>query len=579
MNKKLRIALSQLNPVVGDLTGNTEKIIEYIGQARDGGADLVVFPELVVTGYPPEDLLLRPQFIKDNISHVRKIVQATSGITAIIGFADGEETLYNAAAIVHDAEWKENYHKIHLPNYEVFDERRYFVPGNSVYVINLNGMNIGVNICEDIWIPNSVSECQVLRGNADVIINISASPFHYGKTAQRETMLRERAKFNRAYILYDNLVGGQDELIFDGHSLIIDDSGQVVVRGAQFREDLILFDLDVTALEESRKSDNDFLKNKGECSIEYPIEKLVLKRGKKTQIVKPEIKRGRTSKLSSLEEIYNALTLGTRDYVRKNGFRSVVIGLSGGIDSALTAAIAVDALGADNVTGVSMPSQYSSSGSVTDAAALADNLGIKLYTVEIEDTYYSYQRMLEEIFQGTEEDVTEENIQARIRGNILMAFSNKFGCLTLTTGNKSEISVGYCTLYGDMAGGFAVIKDVPKTLVYKLSYFVNKRDGRERIPVSTLTKAPSAELKPDQTDQDSLPPYNVLDSILYLYVEKDYDLKRIAAKGFDEALVQRIIRMVDLSEYKRRQAAPGVKITPKAFGKDRRMPITNRYHR
>ncbi|MEE4311351.1 MAG: NAD+ synthase [candidate division KSB1 bacterium] len=579
MNKKLRIALCQMNPVVGDLTGNTEKIIESIGQAGDNGADLVVFPELVVTGYPPEDLLLRPQFIKDNISHVRKIAQFTSGITAIIGFADGEEKLYNAAAIIHDTEWRASYHKIHLPNYEVFDERRYFVPGKTLYVIDLNGVCVGVNICEDIWIPNSVSECQVFRGNADVIINISASPFHFGKTAQREKMLTERAGFNRAYILYDNLVGGQDELIFDGHSLVIDDEGQVVVRGAQFREDLILFDLDASAIEGSRKEDSAFLKNKSECRIDYPIERLVLSGGKKTQIVKPEIKRDRTTKLSSLEEIYSALTLGTRDYVRKNGFSSVVIGLSGGIDSALTAAIAVDALGADNVTGVSMPSQYSSAGSRTDAEALADNLCIKLYTIEIKDTYYSYQRMLEDVFQGTEEDVTEENIQARIRGNILMALSNKFGCLTLTTGNKSEISVGYCTLYGDMAGGFAVIKDVPKTLVYKLSYYVNKRDGAERIPVSTLTKAPSAELKPDQTDQDSLPPYNVLDSILYLYVEKDYDLKRITAKGFDAALVRRIIRMVDLSEYKRRQAAPGVKITPKAFGKDRRMPITNRYHR
>ncbi len=573
MKKEIRIALAQVNLTVGDLSGNHDKIIHYIQQAKKYHADLIAFPELSVTGYPPEDLLLKPQFIEDNKQSVKKIIAACDNITAIIGFADKNQYLYNAAAIIHDREWIDTYHKIELPNYEVFDEKRYFATGESGIVFELNNVKIGINICEDIWIDNSITEAQVLAGAAEVIINISSSPFHQHKKQIRENILTSRAKTNRVFICYVNLTGGQDELVFDGHSLIINDNGTVIYRGKQFDEELIIYDLDVSAINTARQSDQ---KSQSGKATRYPISFTTLKT-QATSVNKPEIRATLRKQLDSSPEIYEALVLGTRDYIHKNGFQKVVLGLSGGIDSALTACIAKDAVGAPNVIGVSMPSHYSSEGSISDARQLAENLCIKFMIVPIKITFDSYKKMLADIFKDLPEDLTEENIQARIRGNIIMALSNKFGWLALTTGNKSEISVGYCTLYGDMAGGFAVIKDVPKTMVYQICYFVNSKNNRNIIPQSTLTKPPSAELKPDQKDEDSLPPYEILDPILEMYVEKDFDLNKIVEQGFEEEIVRKVIRLVDGSEYKRRQGASGVKITPKAFGKDRRMPITNRY--
>ncbi len=576
MNKKIRIALAQINPVVGDLRGNERKIAQYIEEAKSKKVDLIAFPELSITGYPPEDLLLRSQFIEDNLQCLRRLTDLTKEITAFIGFVDLNKTVYNAAAILHDGKWYGSYHKIHLPNYGVFDEIRYFTPGNHIPLVRLNDIRIGLNICEDIWIPDSITETQVIRGGADLIINLSSSPYHWGKREEREAMLKKRARDNIVCICYVNLIGGQDELVFDGHSLIVNESGQIVMLGRQFAEDFIICDLDLSEIQSKRALDAEFLKKKIGWGPGFTIDEFNLSSVSMHQ-PKPAIELNPRAKLNSLEEIYQALVLGTRDYILKNGFKAVVIGLSGGIDSALTAAIAVSALGAKSVIGVSMPSAYSSEGSMTDAYALAENLGIQSLTIPIQPLFESYKMMFREVFRGLAEDITEENIQARIRGNILMALSNKFGWLPLTTGNKSEISVGYCTLYGDMAGGFSVIKDVPKTMVYKLSRLVNEKMGREIIPVSTLTKPASAELKAGQKDEDTLPPYDILDPILYLYVEKDYDLKRIVKKGFDEEVVKEVIRMVDNSEYKRRQAPPGVRITPKAFGKDRRFPITNHY--
>ena len=573
--RTLRIGLAQINPTVGDLKGNTEKILDYIGRARELGVDLVAFPELAITGYPPEDLLLKPDFIQANLNCLQQIVEGARSITAVVGFVDSADDIYNAAAIIHDGTLAGVYHKMYLPNYGVFDENRYFQAGTDYPVFVLRGTVIGVNICEDIWYPAGPSEVQALAGGAEVIINISASPYHAGKGRSRERMLATRAADNVAIVAFCNLVGGQDELVFDGNSVIFDERGELVARGSQFEEDLVVADLDVGSVFRQRLHDPRRRK-----------EKLAADVGKVTRITLPEVEAPeekpplparKVGRLEPLAEIYQALVLGTRDYVRKNGFRKVVIGLSGGIDSSLTAAIAVDALGRENVVGISMPSRYSSKESREDAQRLAENLGIEFLVIPIDGTFQAYLDMLAEPFAGTEPDVTEENIQARIRGNILMALSNKFGWLVLTTGNKSELSVGYCTLYGDMAGGFAVIKDVPKTLVYQLAEHVNASAGREVIPRRVFEKAPSAELRPDQRDEDDLGPYATLDPILHAYVEEDRSLAEIVAMGFDEATVRRVIRMVDRNEYKRRQAPPGVKITPRAFGKDRRLPITNKY--
>lgn len=573
--RTLRIGLAQINPTVGDLQGNRQKILDYISRARKLGVDLVAFPELAITGYPPEDLLLKPDFIQANLDCLKQIVAGTRSITAVVGFVDSADDIYNAAAIIHDGALAGVYRKMYLPNYGVFDENRYFQAGTDYPVFTLQGTTIGINICEDIWYPAGPSEVQALAGSAEVIVNISASPYHAGKGLARERMLATRAADNVAIVAFCNLVGGQDELVFDGNSVIFDERGELVVRGKQFAEDLVVADLDVGSVFRQRLHDPRRRK-----------EKLAADVGKVSKIMLPEVKfRGekpsllarKMERLDPLAEIYQALVLGTRDYVHKNGFQKVVIGLSGGIDSSLTAAIAVDALGKENVVGVFMPSRYSSEESREDARRLAENLGIEFLVIPIDDTFQAYLDMLAEPFVGMEPDVTEENIQARIRGNILMALSNKFGWLVLTTGNKSELSTGYCTLYGDMAGGFAVIKDVPKTLVYQLAGHVNASTGRAIIPQRVFEKPPSAELRPDQRDEDALGPYATLDPILHAYVEEDRGVDEIVALGFDEAIVRRVIGMVDRNEYKRRQAPPGVKITPRAFGKDRRLPITNRY--
>ena len=578
ISKIIRLALAQINVTVGDFSTNKQKILEYIQQARELHADLVAFPELAITGYPPEDLLFRPQFIQDNLKCLQQIVPETLGITAIVGFVDFiANNIFNAAAIISDGKLVKVYHKIHLPNYGVFDEERYFEPGKRPLILELKDIKIGINICEDIWVENSVIETQALSTGAEVILNISSSPYHSGKVEERENLLTTRARYNRAIVSYVNLVGGQDELVFDGNSLIVSEKGEILARGKQFEQDLILFDTNVSNLHELRSSDDSYQQRKREFDPSYKIELIDLpfdKRNFDKKCALPKIKR---IKLDPLAEVYQALVLGTRDYVRKNGFNKVVLGLSGGIDSALTAAIAVDALGADNVIGVGMPSTYSSPSSLTDAEQLARNLTIKYLMIPIQETFEAYQKMLAQIFVDLPFDVTEENIQARIRGNIIMALSNKFGWLALTTGNKSEVSVGYCTLYGDMAGGFAVIKDVPKTLVYQLAKKLNESRGQEIIPQNTLIKPPSAELRPDQKDEDSLPPYDILDPILSEYVEKEAGLEQIIASGCEEETVRQVIRLVDQSEYKRRQGPPGIKITPRAFGKDRRMPITNQY--
>jgi len=580
----IRIAMAQINPTVGDLSGNTKKILKFINKAKDADADIVVFPELAVTGYPPEDLLLKPQFVEDNIRHLKSIACKTRSITAVIGFVDSKEDIYNAAAVIHRGEVAAVYHKMFLPNYGVFDEDRYFQAGTMPLNIVLKDIKLGIGICEDIWYPEGPARVQAIAG-AEIIVNINASPYHMGKARFREEMVGTRASDNGVVIAYVNMIGGQDELVFDGQSMIIDEKMNVIARGRAFEEDLIVADVDVDGIIGARLHDP--RRRKEKLSLErngIKVKEIILHDTKTTKRKKNPPKRNIAAP-ETLEEVYTALTLGTRDYVTKNGFRHVVIGLSGGIDSSIVASIAVDAIGKNNVTGVFMPSQYSSKASKDDAETLAKNLGIEFLTVPIQDIFEGYLKTLTKVFMKRKSDVTEENIQARIRGNILMAISNKFGWLVLTTGNKSEMSVGYATLYGDMAGGFAVIKDVPKTLVYKLAEYRNGVRGSEFgvrsknfiIPERVLTKAPTAELRPNQTDQDILPPYDMLDDILKAYVEYDKSFAEIMEMGFGKETVRKVIRMVDKSEYKRRQSPPGVKITPRALGKDRRVPITNRY--
>jgi len=525
-------------------------------------------------------LLLRPQFVEDNLNSLQRIIPHTKNITAILGFADCvNNKLYNSAAVLSDGKLCGVYHKIHLPNYGVFDEKRYFNQGDEAVIFELNGIKIGLSICEDLWISESVIETEALIGDAEVIVNISASPYCSGKIEEREKLVIDRAQKNRVFMLYANLVGGQDELVFDGSSLIANEKGEIVAQGKEFAEDLLLCDIDVSVISDKRTSDISYNNRKQDFTPKYKLKFLKLQNTIPGKSIQPFKKIEKRKKLDPVSEVYHALVLGARDYVLKNGFNKVVLGLSGGIDSALTAAIATDAISAKNVIGVAMPSKFSSESSLTDAKRLADNLSIEYKVIPIHSTYEQYLKMLEQTFNGLPFDVTEENIQARIRGNIIMALSNKFGWLALTTGNKSEVSVGYCTLYGDMAGGFAVIKDVPKLLVYELSENVNESHGCEIIPQNTINKPPSAELRPDQKDEDSLPPYHILDSLLADYVEKNLSMKQILAKGYDEETVRKVIRLVDLNEYKRRQGPPGIKITPRAFGKDRRMPITSRYQR
>jgi NAD+ synthase (glutamine-hydrolysing) len=567
---RLRIAMAQLNTTVGDFEGNLRKMLEALERAKASGADLLTLPELAVCGYPPEDLLFKSHFIAENRHYLEKLVGASARITVIAGFADANEAIYNAAAVIHDGRLVDVYHKIFLPNYGVFDENRYFHPGDKCPVYTIAGVKVGVTICEDIWIEVGPANLQAAAG-AEVIVNISASPYHFGKGSVREAMIAKRAKDNAVIFAYNNLVGGQDELVFDGASMILDEKGRLLARGKQFEEDMILADLDVAAVAQARQK-----KTVSQKSQPWKVTRATLS-AKPFNTKKPALSPHKIEPKSLNAEIYDALVLGTGDYITKNGFKKVLVGLSGGIDSSLVAAIAVDALGKAGVVGVAMPSRYSSPGSVSDAELLAKNLGIKLLTIPIEEVFQAYLDMLAGAFKGTKPDVTEENIQARIRGNILMALSNKFGWLVLTTGNKSEMATGYTTLYGDMAGGFAVIKDVPKTMVYELARYRNYRADTELIPSSVIDKPPSAELRPEQKDADTLPAYELLDPVLKAYVEEDKSVEEIVAMGIDEEAVKKAARLVDGSEYKRRQAPPGVKITTRAFGRDRRLPITNRY--
>jgi NAD+ synthase (glutamine-hydrolysing) len=565
---RLRVAAAQLNMVVGDLEGNSALIREAYEAAEAAECDLVVFPELTVTGYPPEDLLLRPAFVAQANEMLDKLAAHTAHAVAVVGFPELDRELHNAAAVCANGRVYGVYRKRLLPNYAVFDEQRYFVaPREPLPLFVIGGVKVGVSICEDAWSPTGPILAEA-EGGADLIVNLNASPYYAQRLAERESMLATRAADAAVPIVYANLVGGQDELVFDGASLVFDEQGGLIARAKQFRPDLLVVDIDVRDVSRSRARDR-----RGTIETLPLPETHVSDRRPEPTRVPPRIE----PTLSPVQEVYEALVLGTRDYVRKNGFTDVLVGLSGGIDSALVAAIAVDALGAEHVVGVLMPSRYSSAHSISDAEALVGNLGIRSYTVPIEPAHAAFETMLAPLFEGTAPNLAEENVQARVRGNVLMTISNKFGWMVLTTGNKSEMATGYATLYGDMAGGFAVIKDVPKTLVYALCNDLNERAGREMIPQSVIDKPPSAELAPDQLDSDSLPPYEVLDPIIEGYVEDDLSVAELVARGHDSELTRRVARMVDRNEYKRRQAAPGVRVSPKAFGKDRRLPITNRW--
>jgi len=574
----LRIALAQINATVGDLQGNALRVVRALREARGRGARLLLFPELTLTGYPPEDLLLKPGFAAASRAALERVLPETSGLTAVVGFVDRDRDLFNAAAVLHDGRLAGVYRKSLLPNYAVFDEERYFARGRTAGLYRLaperqagsiRGVPFGVSICEDIWHPTGPPQAQAAAG-AELLVNVAASPYQSGKIAARERMLSTRAADNVAIVAFCNLVGGQDELVFDGSSAIFDERGELLARARSFEEDLVVVDVPVANVFRQRLRDprrRGTAADDGACFVPLPCEP-------QPPAAVPLDAAPVADGLDADDEIYRALVLGTRDYVRKNGFETVVVGLSGGVDSSLVAAIAVDALGADRVVGVAMPSRYSSLHSREHAAELARRLGIRLEVVDIEPAHAAYLEMLSGLFGAREPDATEENLQSRARGNVLMALSNKFGWLVLTTGNKSEMAVGYTTIYGDMAGGFAVIKDVPKGRVYRLCRFRNERVG-PAIPEAVLAKPPSAELRPDQTDRDSLPPYDVLDSILAAYVEEDCSEDEIVARGHERETVRRVVAMVDGSEYKRRQAPPGPKVTSKAFGKDRRLPITN----
>jgi NAD+ synthase (glutamine-hydrolysing) len=571
----IRAGLAQVNTAVGDLEGNCEKVRERIRQARDARCAIVAFPELAVTGYPPEDLVLRRSFCAASRAAVEGLIPETRGIAAIVGFVDwrGDDP-YDSAAVIIDGHWVDTCDKRRLPNYGVFDEERYFRPGKRVTIYEAPGCRFGVSICEDIWYPGEPLEGMALAG-AELCLNINASPYQRGKFAGRQRMLATRAADNLIAIAYVNAVGGQDELVFDGGSMVFDSEGTVVARAPQFAETLLVADIDLDAVAQRRLHDPrrrvELRSRDPRCEVEFvTVPPLAAHPGGPSvnSVAEPVVEE---------EEVWDALVTGTRDYLAKTGFRQAVIGLSGGIDSSVVAAIAVDAIGPENVVGVSMPSRYSSEHSRGDARELAERLGIRYLAVPIEPAHAAMLEMLADAFEGTSPGTAEENLQSRQRGNVLMTLSNKFGWLTLTTGNKSEMATGYATLYGDMAGGFAVIKDVPKTLVYRLARWRNTLPGGPVIPVNAIEKPPSAELKPDQLDQDSLPPYEVLDPILEAYVEDDHTAAEIVAMGFDELTVRRVIAMVDRNEYKRRQAAPGVKITPRAFGRDRRFPLASRW--
>jgi NAD+ synthase (glutamine-hydrolysing) len=566
----LRVALCQLGPVVGDLAGNVELVVSALGKAEEAGADLAVFPELAITGYPPEDLLLKPGFVADNVAAVTRVARATRDCAAIVGFVDERLDLYNSAAVCAGGDIRGVYHKCNLPNYSVFDEQRYFLPGEGAEDLYLvGGVRVGVSVCEDVWDPTGPLSAQA-AGGAELMVNINASPYCAERLAERRRMLATRAADASCALVYVNAVGGQDELVFDGASMVFDAEGRMLAALPQFEPDVAVFDLEVRPTYRKRLIDP-----RGRHRAPALGEVVVSARPRRAVIPVPRVKAPMAGPLSREAETYGALVLGTRDYVRKNGFGEVVVGLSGGIDSSLVATIATDALGAASVHGVSMPSRFTSDPSNDDAADLAARLGIDYRSISIEPAHSAMLAMLAGTFAGTVAGLAEENIQSRLRGVVLMGLSNKFGWLVLTTGNKSELAVGYSTLYGDTAGGLAVIKDVPKTLVYKLCEWRNAKG--EVIPRRVIDKPPTAELRPDQLDTDSLPPYGDLDPVLEAYVENDLTSGELVEAGFDQSLVERVVRLVDLAEYKRRQSPLGVRVTPKAFGRDRRMPITNAY--
>jgi NAD+ synthase (glutamine-hydrolysing) len=612
MARTFRLALAQLNLTVGDLPGNTARMVEYLHLARESGADLVAFPELATTGYPPEDLLFKKSFIDANIAAMEQVVAESRGIAVVLGYVrpgphpirphlnplpggegiEGRGGIANAAAIGYDGRLIDAYDKIFLPNYGVFDEERYFVKGRVCPVYEIGGVRVGVNVCEDIWYEVGPSAVQRQAG-AELIVNINASPFHAGKSAyRRDSIVGSRAAGHGLFVAYLNIVGGQDELVFDGNSMICDPCGKVVARGPAFREAIILADIDVDAVPLLPSSPSGGACEESLAAVGVP--KSVYVSGHRPDAERSPLSCASNSgELEEIEEIYHALALGTRDYLHKTGFRKAIVGLSGGIDSALTAVIAADALGPENVLGITMPSRHSSRGSIEDSAELARNLGIEFWEIPIEPAHTAFADMLEQRFAGTTPNVAEENVQARIRGNVLMTVSNKFGWIVLTTGNKSEMAMGYATLYGDMAGGFAVLKDVHKMAVYALSRWRNANGhkfplppgggqgegvpGNAVIPQAIIDKPPSAELREGQLDEDSLPPYDILDPVIQAYVEDDCSYAEMVAQGHDPAVVRQVIAAVDRNEYKRRQAPPGVKITPRAFGRDRRLPIVNRY--
>jgi len=585
-NGILRVAAAQINTTVGDIDGNARLIEKWIGLAEEQGADLVAFPELTITGYPPEDLVLYKNFIDANKAALNRIASDVGNIVAVVGFVDSDDEgtkLFNAAAVIHNRKIVAIYRKIHLPNYGVFDERRYFTPGNECPVISIRGIKVGINICEDIWEQVGPSEVQCAAG-AQILININSSPYESGKQGHRVDVVTDLSRRNRVYTLYTNQVGGQDELVFDGGSMIAGPHGELLGTAARFEESLLVADIDAGSLDELR------LQHQSTAILQTELDQI----GPSTFIEipatapknHPKLQELSIRSLDRLDAVYRALVLGTRDYLRKTGFQKVAIAVSGGIDSAIVTAIAADAIGAENVVGVALPSRYSSQGSITDAEDLCSRLGVELWKIPIEPGHSAFEEMLSETFEGTDPGLSEENTQARVRGNLMMSIANKFGWLVLTTGNKSEMATGYATLYGDMAGAYAVIKDVPKTLVYELCDHRNKRGPGSPIPAAIIEKPPSAELRPDQLDEDSLPPYDQLDRVIHMYIEERMSPDLIIQKeqvlgsaGASEAVIRRIVRLIDINEYKRRQSPPGVKITGLAFGKDRRLPIASGWQR